>query len=199
MKNHGFSLIELILVLVLVAILAATVMPYIFSGESAVSASVVAAKVKNDIRYAQALAMGRHKLSSPTAAGTTNPVFAFQMRFNFNDAANCPGTTNYSIVNDADFDGTWGEDSTESAKLPSTGAAYFCVQLDSGDYTDITAGYGGLTDGILQFDTFGRPYDYVIATTTATLLTAAATVTLTKGSASSTITITADTGLVTGP
>jgi prepilin-type N-terminal cleavage/methylation domain-containing protein len=193
MNKNGFSLIELIMVLTLAVVLAAVVTPIIFRAGQGLSAFAAAKKIREDIIYAQSLAMQGHKLSTP-ASNVTNLVFRYRVRFNFNDGANCPGTKNYSIVNDSDFDGNWGENSGESARNPSTGGDFFCVQLDAGDYAGITASadFGGSTPGIVEFDAFGTPYDNDGAK-----LSGVKTVSISKSGETAQITVTPYTGRVT--
>lgn len=193
MKNHGFTLIEMIMVIVLVVILAVVAAPMIFRAGTSISVHAMSKKIRDDILYAQSLAMQRHKLSAPTT-NVTNPVFRYRVRFNYNDITNCPGTDNYSIVNDSDFDGTWGEDATESAREPSTGEDFFCVLLDTGDFAGITvsADFGGSTPGLLEFDHFGVPYD-----SDGVRLTAVKTITVSRAAETAVISITPYTGRVT--
>ncbi len=181
-SEAAFSLIELVMVIALVAIVAAVAVPVVFRSSGTISAAAVAKKIQDDIRYAQALAMQGSNLDTPDA---TNPAFYYRIRFNVADA-NCPYTTQYTIVSDADNDGAWGEsppDSTviESARNPSSGDAYFCVQFDSGDYAgfSISTTFGGAID----FDDMGIP-------------SAAGTITITKGGESAVIGVTQNTGRV---
>lgn len=195
MDNRGFTLIELILVIVLVSIVAALAAPVIFGGRGRLTTAAMAAKVKDDIRYTQSLAMQRNRLDTPNA---TNPSFTYRIRFNVPDA-NCPGADQYTIVNDADNNGTWGENPNssgvvESARVPATGASYFCVQLVSGDYKGFTisADFGGSVPGILEFDGSGIPYnsDHV-------KLAAMKSIIISKDGVTSTATVTPNTGMVT--
>lgn len=192
--EKGFTLIELIMVIVLISIVAAAVSPFIFRGTNPVSVGAFARKVKDDIRYAQTLALLRSNLDTPDAS---NPTFSYRIKFNTADA-NCTGTNQYAIVNDADSNGTWGENpnasgSVESARNPASGADYFCVQLDSGDYNGFTvsADFGGSVPGVLEFDNTGTPYD-----SDGIKLTAAKTLTVARGSETMTITVTPNTGMV---
>ncbi len=194
MDDKGFTLIELVMVIVLISIVAAVVSPVLFRDTSSVGAGALVKKVLNDIRYAQSLALIRSNLDTPD---TSNPAFTYRIRFNVADA-NCSGTNQYTIVNDADNDGNWGENPNESglvesAKEPSTGGEYFCVQLDTGDYAGftITADFGGSTAGILEFDTSGIPYDSDGAG-----ISASKTVTIAKGAETRSITLTPNTGMV---
>ncbi|MEE9613781.1 MAG: prepilin-type N-terminal cleavage/methylation domain-containing protein [Thermodesulfobacteriota bacterium] len=181
MKRSGFSLIELIMAIVLVAILAAVLSPMIFKGGATVNLGAAARKLGDDIRYAQALAMARHKL--PTPSSIPNPSFRYRMEFD-------TGTDTYTIVNDADNDDDWGE-AGESVKNPSTGENSFSVQLNSGEYAGIEITPGGFGDSYLEFDTFGAPYG------SGGKLTAPASLTLTASGETATITVTPATGKVT--
>lgn len=192
--KRGFTVIELVMVLVLVGIIAAVVSPMLTGGTSAVTVGAMARKVADDIRYAQSLALVRSNLDTPAV---TNPAFLYSIRFNVADAS-CPGANNYTIVNDADGNGTWGENPNgaglvESARLSSTGAEYFCVRLDSGDYKgfSVSADFGGSTPGIVSFDNFGIPYD-----SDGTRLAAAKTITVSSAGESMTVTVTPNTGRV---
>lgn len=194
-KNRaaGFTLIELIMVLVLLSILAATAAPYLFRGSSAVTVRAFARKVADDVRYAQGLAMRRSNLDSPAA---TNPYFLY--RINFNAAAPfCAGASQYNITSDADNNGAWGENPNssglvESARNPSDGSSFFCISLAAGDWAGYTvaADFGGSVPGVLAFDTLGAPRDSEGAA-----LAAARTITVSKGGESAIVSITPHTGL----
>src|SRR3989304_5708606 len=160
--EKGFTLIELIMTILLAAILSAVAAPYLFRGQAPLTVPAFARKVADDIRYAQSLAMLRAGLETPQ---TTNPYFLYRIRFNVADA-NCPGASQYAIVSDADNNGAWGErpngsGQVESGRLPSTGAEYFCVSMESGDYAGFTiaADFGGSIPGALSFDSLGVPLD----------------------------------------
>lgn len=192
MGRNGFTLIELVMVLVLAGIIAAVASPFLFKGSVAITVPAFAAKVLDDIRYAQNRSMMRSNLDTPEV---NNPVFYYRIRFNVADA-NCTGTNQYTIVNDADNNGTWGENPnsagvTESAREPSKGADYFCVQMDSGDYAGFTiaADFGGSVPSVLQFDSLGVPYD-----SDGARIVALKTVTVSKSGESASITITPNTG-----
>lgn len=183
MSDKGFTLFELIMVIVLIAVVAVVVTPSFKSGTS-ISVTTAGSKVADDIRYAQALAMSRHKLSAPT--GVTNPTFMYRVVFN-------AGSDSYSIVNDADNDGTWGEGgagSVENVREPSTGTLSFSVQLNSGEYYGITITSVGFASSTLEFDPLGRPYEG------GSVLTSSKSVVLSKGGESVTITVTPYTGRV---
>lgn len=194
MGSRGFTIIELIMTVLLAALLAAVAVPYLFRGQAPITVSAFARKVADDMRYAQSLAMMRSNLDTPQAS---NPYFIYRIRFNVADA-NCPGTNQYTIVNDADNNGTWGQNPNgagviESGRYPATGSPYFCVQMDSGDFAGqvVSADFGGTAPGVLAFDSLGVPYDSDGAP-----LTAQKTVTVSKGGETASVTITPNTGLV---
>lgn len=193
--NKGFTLIELVLVITLTAIVAVVAYPMIFGGTSAISVPVFTKKVQEDIRYTQSLALLRSNLDTPNA---TNPTFRYRIRFNIADAS-CPGSSQYTIVNDADNNGTWGENpngsgAVESARNPSSGDSFFCVGMDTGDLNgfQVSADFGGSVPGILEFDTMGVPYD-----SDGMRLTASKTVTVAKNAITGTVTVTPETGMAT--
>lgn len=192
MGKKGFTLIELIMTMLLAAILAAVAAPYLFRGQALLTVPAFARKVADDIRYAQSLAMLRGGLDTPQ---TTNPYFLYRIRFNVADA-NCVGASQYTIVNDADNNDAWGErpntsGQVESARGPSTGADYFCVSMESGDYAGfaISADFGGSVPGVLSFDTLGVPLD-----SDGAQITTVKTVTISRGGESALITVTPKTG-----
>jgi len=192
MEEKGFTIIELIMTMLLAAILAAVAAPYLFRGQAPLTVPAFARKVADDIRYAQSLAMLRAGLETPQ---TTNPYFLYRIRFNVADA-NCPGASQYAIVSDADNNGAWGEfpngsGQVESGRLPSTGAEYFCVSMESGDYAGFTiaADFGGSIPGALSFDSLGVPLD-----SDGAALSAVKTVTVSRGGESALITVTPKTG-----
>lgn len=192
MEEKGFTIIELIMTMLLAAILAAVAAPYLFRGQAPLTVPAFARKVADDIRYAQSLAMLRGGLETPQ---TTNPYFLYRIRFNVADA-NCPGASQYAIVSDADNNGAWGEfpngsGQVESGRLPSTGAEYFCVSMESGDYAGFTiaADFGGSIPGALSFDSLGVPLD-----SDGAALTAVKTITVSRGGESALITVTPKTG-----
>lgn len=195
MDKKGFTVIELVLVLILMAIVAAAASPMLFRGASVVTAPAFAKKLGDDVRYAQTLALARSGLDSPAS---TEPAFLYRISFNAVEAA-CAGASHYTITNDSDRDGNWGENpngggAIESARDPSTGADYFCVRTDSGDYAGfaISADFGGAIPGVLEFDNLGIPYD-----SDGKRLTAAKTIVVSKSGVSETISVTPNTGMVT--
>lgn len=187
-------MIELVMVIVLAAILAVAVSSLFTRGVPSVSASAMAKKIRDDIRYTQSLALSRSRLDTPN---TANPVFAYRIRFNAADAS-CNYANQYTIVNDADYNASWGENPNgsgviESARNPVTGASFFCVQFDSGDFKGFTvsADFGGTIPGVLQFDVYGIPYN-----SEGVKITAAKTIVVTKGTETASLTLTPNTGWV---
>lgn len=194
MNKKGFTLIEVIMVIAVIAIISAAVAPSMLKGGGTVSAAAFAKKLRSDMRYAQTLAMTRYRLNTPSSV---NPEFRYRIRFNTADA-NCPYASQYAIVSDVDGNGSWGENpnatgAVESAREPSTGEEYFCVRLDLGNFSGFTvsANFGGAEPGTLEFDTYGRPYN-----SDKTALFAAATVTITRGVESASILVAPNTGRV---
>jgi prepilin-type N-terminal cleavage/methylation domain-containing protein len=191
-RERGFTMIELVMVIVLISIVAGVAAPVLFGNSSGIDTGVMVRKVLSDVRYAQSLAMRRSNI--PTT-NVSSPNFRYRIRFNVPDAS-CAYTNQYTIVNDSDSNGTWGENPNgttvvESGRAPVTGAEYFCVQLDTGDYAglSVTANFGGTETGTLEFDGLGIPYD-----SDGVKLLATATITVSKGTASRTILVTPYTG-----
>src|SRR4030065_108487 len=114
MKNqHGFTLIELVIIIVLLAIIAAVAIPRM-GDVTSMKAAATAEKLKSDIRYAQELAMTQNR--------------SYRVYFN---TAPAPAA-GYAVVNNADGDGNWGE-AGEFAPDPA-GKGNLSVTLNSGDY-----------------------------------------------------------------
>lgn len=133
MNRKGFTLIELIMVIVVIGIMAAVVAPRLGS----VSTSKAAAfreKLRADIRYAQNLAMTQNR--------------RYRVYFNGNPAPN-PG---YAVVNDSNANSTWGE-AGEFAMDPASGTN-LSIALNTGKYEGITA---ASTVNPIEFNTLGKP------------------------------------------
>jgi len=193
-RSEGFTLIELVMVLVLVGIVAVVVAPMLFRGPGPARVGGVASLIAGDMGYARSLAMRRAGLETPA---TVNPEFRYRIRFNVADP-DCPGPSQYTIVNDADGNGTWGENPNssgvvESARRPADGSPYFCVDLDSGDFAGVTAtaDFGGGEPGTVEFDPLGVPFD-----SDGVRLAAEKTVTVTDGTETVSVTLTPNTGRV---
>ena len=136
MKNqHGFTLIELVIIIVLLAIIAAVAIPRM-GDVTSMKAAATAEKLKSDIRYAQELAMTQNR--------------SYRVYFN---TAPAPAA-GYAVVNNADGDGNWGE-AGEFAPDPA-GKGNLSVTLNSGDYAGVTASNTAGADPI-EFNSLGRP------------------------------------------
>ena len=134
MKNqHGFTLIELIIIIVLLAIMAAVAIPRM-GDVTAMKAAATAEKLKSDIRYAQELAMTQNR--------------SYRVYFNTSPAP----ASGYAVVNNANGNGTWGE-AGEFAPDPS-GKGNLSVTLNSGDYAGVTA---SSSVNPIEFNSLGRP------------------------------------------
>lgn len=192
--KNGFTVIELLMVIMIAAIVGIVAAPRLFKASSSIGVAAFTKKIRDDIRYAQSSALLRSNHDTPNS---TNPTFYFRIRFNIADV-NCPGANQYTIVNDANNNGTWGENPNssvvESVRNPSTGSQYFCVQMDSGDYAGFTvsANFGGSVPGIVEFDNSGIPYD-----SDGVKIAAAKTLTVSRNGETGAVTLTPNTGMVT--
>jgi MSHA pilin protein MshC len=134
MRNQsGFTLIELVMIIVILAIIAAVAIPRM-GDVTSMKAAATAEKIKSDIRYAQELAMTRNR--------------SYRVYFN---SAPAPGS-GYAVVNDANNNGTWGE-AGEFAQDP-TGSGNLSVTLNAGDYAGVTA---SSSVNPIEFNSLGRP------------------------------------------
>ncbi len=137
MRRNGFTLIELVMVLVLIGIVAVIAIPRLGNLTSTNSASF-AEKLRADIRYAQNLAMMRNQ----------------RYRVYFNGSGGGAPASGYIVVNDTNGNGTWGEAASgEIAQDPATGGN-LSVTLNTGQYAGITA---ASTVNPIEFNSLGRP------------------------------------------
>ncbi len=135
MKNqHGFTLIELVVIIIVLAIIAAVAIPRL-GDVTSMKSGAAAEKIKSDIRYAQELAMTQNR--------------SYRVYFNASPAP----ASGYAVVNDADGDGNWGE-AGEFAPDP-TGKGNLSVTLNSGDYAGVTASLSA--GSYISFNSLGRP------------------------------------------
>jgi MSHA pilin protein MshC len=169
MKRNGFTLIELVMVIVLIGILAVIAAPKL-PNITTTNAGAFADKLRADIRYAQDLAMAR----------------GLRYRVYFN-AVPAPAQ-GYAVVNDANGNGTWGE-AGEIASDPA-GSGNLTVTLNTGNYAGITISVVGFTGSYVEFNSLGVPFDG------GGVLAAAKSVTATGGTANWTVTVQAQTGAV---
>jgi prepilin-type N-terminal cleavage/methylation domain-containing protein len=124
MNHKGFTLIELVIVIVLIGIIAVFAAPRL-GNISSTKAAAFADKLRADIRYAQSLAMTRNQ----------------RYRVYFNNT-NPPGppvpaipANGYGVVYDTSVAQNWS--STAYANDPA-GEANLRVDLSTGDYMGIT-------------------------------------------------------------
>ena len=168
MLNHrGFTLIELVMILVLLGILAAFAVPRL-GNVTATNAGAFTDKLRADIRYAQNLAMSQNR--------------RYRVYFNAAPAPN-PG---YAVVNDADGNGTWG--GAGEVARDHAGGGPLSVTLNAGQYAGITLSAPGFAGNYVEFNSLGVPFD------SAGALTVSRNVTVAPGG--TTVTVTAQTGAV---
>jgi prepilin-type N-terminal cleavage/methylation domain-containing protein len=134
MDRKGFTLIELVMVIVLIGILAAFAAPQL-GNMFATKSGGVASKLRADIRFAQNLAMSQNR----------------RYRVFFNTAPS--PASGYIVVNDANGNGTWGE-AGEIAQDPA-GRGSLSVTLNTGDYVGITVSTPA--GGFIEFNSLGVP------------------------------------------
>jgi prepilin-type N-terminal cleavage/methylation domain-containing protein len=101
-QSKGFTLIEVILVMVIIGILAATVVPRIdFTISTTASVDGAAYIVASDIRYAQEWAMANRVSKTVTFATATPTVYTFSPSSSLDPSGQLPSgvtiTTNYTV------------------------------------------------------------------------------------------------------
>ena len=170
MDRKGFTLIELVMVLVLIGIVAAVVIPRL-GDMTTTNAAAFADKLRADIRYAQNLAMTRNLRS----------------RVIFNGTNGAPAS-GYAVVT--------GTTSTCSAFVDTVIGGPVRVTLGAGDYINISIAPGM---NCLEYDSLGRPYNCTIAPAPAacsTTLSGMAITVQANAATVGTVTITTATGAV---
>ncbi|WDT77129.1 MAG: type II secretion system protein [Candidatus Manganitrophus sp.] len=173
-REAGFTLIELVIIIVLVTILAATAIPRA-ANMAGTKAAAAARKLQSDIVYAQQLAMVQNQ--------------RYRVYFNANPAP----ASGYAVVNDAaPANGTWGE-AGEFAVDPVNSGGNLSVALNAGSYAGITISVIGFSGSYVEFNTLGVPYDSGGA------LAAAKSVSVTGGGFTRTVTVQPSTGRVSSP
>lgn len=139
MDRKGFTLIELVMVLVLVGILAAVVIPRL-GNITTTNAAAFSVKLRADIRYAQNLAMTRGK----------------RTRVYFNGTGPAPVTApaqGYTVGIDSSGNGNC---STFVLASDPSGGGNMLVTLNTGNYAGISIPAPSIT--CLEYDSLGRPY-----------------------------------------
>jgi prepilin-type N-terminal cleavage/methylation domain-containing protein len=170
MDRKGFTLIELVMILVLAAILAAVVIPRL-GDMTTTKAAAFMDKLRVDIRYAQNLAMTRNLRS----------------RVIFNGTGGAPAS-GYAVVS--------GTTSTCSAFIDPVVGGPVRVTLGAGDYANISIVPGM---NCLEYDALGQPYNCTTAPAPASCSTTLSGMAITvKANAATvgTVTITTQTGAV---
>jgi MSHA pilin protein MshC len=133
MKNNGFTLIELVMVLVLIGIIAVFVAPQLGS-ITGTNASAFKDKLRADIRYAQNLAMSQNK--------------RYRVYFNTNPPSPASG---YAVV----FDTSGGGWTTFGFAQDPAGGGNLSVTLNTGNYAGITVSTPA--GGFVEFNSLGAP------------------------------------------
>lgn len=199
MNSRGFTIIELVMVIILIAVVLAVSVSLLSRGWSGMTITAMAKKLRSDTQYAQEIAMIRRASSS-----FSQPVRA---RITFDTTGE---TYNVKIVNDSDGDGKWGETSPaewEYAKDPSTGGN-FIVTLNTGSYNGIvidsasfaaTGCTPSATVAILEFDSMGIPYCVDNTAGTSTKTDSQGSVSISKASNTATVNVTQNTGRASIP
>ena len=136
MNYKGFTLIELVMVIVLVAIIAAFVAPRL-PNVTTTNAGAFADKLRADIRYAQNLAMTRNQ----------------RYRVYFNTAP-APTPDGYAAVNDSNADG-WGATGANEFAQDPAGGGNLSIILNAGNYAGITVSTPA--GGFIEFNSLGVP------------------------------------------
>jgi len=135
MNHKGFTLMELVMVIVLIAIVAVFVAPRL-GDVTAMKAGAFTSKLRADIRYAQNLAMTRNRRA--------------RVYFNGTGTAPNPG---YAVVVDSGA----GDCSAFVAAADPSGGGNLTVTLNAGDYTGITVPFPSIN--CLEYDSLGRPFN----------------------------------------
>jgi prepilin-type N-terminal cleavage/methylation domain-containing protein len=176
MDRKGFTLIELIMVMVLLGIMAAVVVPRL-GNMTTTNAAAFPAKLRADIRYAQNLAMTRGKRTRVYFNGTgpapvTAPAQGYSVGIDNSGTGNC---SSFTLASDP------------------AGGGNMLVTLNTGMYTGITIPAPSIT--CLEYDSLGRPYACG-AGACATVPLAATMTADVNGNASMRVSVTIQTGVV---
>jgi prepilin-type N-terminal cleavage/methylation domain-containing protein len=169
MKTKGFTLIELVMVIVIVGILAAVAVPR-FDSFYAVKLAGAVRKTASDIRYVQQIAISRHT-NTRVVFDTSSETYSAQQE-------SSPGSGTWNNMTDPFTRGNLQTNFT-------TDAQYKDINIDSVDF-------GGAGQGTLRFNLEGVPEN-----ASGTDLVNDGTVVFTYKGNSNSITVTPNTGRVT--
>jgi prepilin-type N-terminal cleavage/methylation domain-containing protein len=176
MDRKGFTLIELIMVMVLLGLMAAVIVPKL-GNLTTTNAAAFPTKLRADIRYAQNLAMTRGKRTRVYFNGTgpvpvTAPAQGYTVGIDNSGSGNC---SSFALASDP------------------AGGGNLLVTLNAGMYAGISIPAPSMT--CLEYDSLGRPYTCgAVACSTVPL---AATMTAdVNGSAAMRVSVTVQTGAV---
>jgi len=137
-QRNGFTLIELVMVIVLIGILAVVVAPRL-GNVTGTNASALKDKLRADLRYTQNLAMTRSQ--------------RYRMYLNASPAP----ASGYAVVNDANADG-WGTTGANEYAPDPAGGGPLLVTLNTGDFTGMTIGVpANGAGGFVEFNSLGSP------------------------------------------
>ncbi len=169
MYHKGFTLIELVMVLVLIGIIAAVVAPQL-GNVSTMKAGAFRDKLRADIRYAQNLAMTR----------------GMRTRVSFT------GATRYDVLSDT----TGTCNNFVSARDPATGQP-FTVDLTVAPFTGAGITLTLPAMKCLEYSSLGQPYDCTPLLNICYATASGMTVTINAGAAAAgTVVISSQTGAV---
>lgn len=169
MKAKGFTLIELVMILVIAAILAAVSMSNL-TNLSSVRLGQAGRKIKSDIRFAQSYSL--------TSQQRTRVAFD-------------TGANNYTLYREQSS-GNWVVITNTLTR------GNFTVALGSGDFSGVSiSAVNFVSSGYnLLFDAEGAPYGYNPSGGSSTKMTSSGSVTVSGGASTQVISVSAQTGAV---
>ncbi len=175
MNRKGFTLIELIMVIVLIGITAVFVAPRMVD-ITGTKAGSFKDKLKAEIRYAQNLAMTRNRrvrvyFNNTGPAPVTAPAQGYTVGLDSSGAGDCSA---FALASDP------------------AGEGDLSVTLNSGDFSGITV---APSTTCLEYDSLGRPYTCGAGACSTVLMAAAMTMDV-NGDATMRVLVTIQTGAV---